>query len=1462
MSKIGMGLTKGLTLPIVAIGAASVKFALDFSHSMTNVEALVGMSSKQVAGFKDEILKLAPAVGKSPQELGEAFYFIASSGLKGEAAMRALNASARASAAGLGETKVVADAVTSAINAYGEKSLSASRATDILVAAVREGKSEPEAFAGSIGRVIPIAAKMGVSFGEVAGQMAAMSLNGTDATEAVTQISAMLASAIKPTKDGAEALKSIGMSYGDLRKEIADKGLTNTVGMLDKAFNGNIETLGKLFPNLRALRGFLALTGAEAEKYAGVIGRVTQAQGDSNKAFEIAMSKPGAKLAQAWAGIQAAMIQVGDIMLPVLGKIATQVAGLAKSFSGLSDGTKEWVVKLALGAAVFGPLILGAGRAVAAVLALRTAFLGAAAAQATLSAGGAGTGLAGLAAGAGFAGLLATGVTAGAAVAIGAAVFLAVSEGLKQGIDKAKADTSTWGKWDNFWTGFGKGMKDAATDASNWLDKLLGGASGQARIDAYGAAMGRLATMAAQATTGMGQLRAEILKIDFPKAMALPPIKAAIELDTVKSKADLLGFVDIIQKSLNVPLKEAKALTKLIFPADWGAAFGTKVKTVGKTVEDLRNKYDALQKELQKQIAFGTPQGVSKVKSAIDQVVSAWNAGKNKAEKAAKDMGEAGSIVARGIDASGYKVKVSAGNLVSFVQIPLGKAGPKFLAAGGDASGKYATGLGKTGKVTAAAAAIAAAAGKPMAAAAMAAAGYGSNMGSSFSSSLAAQAGAARAAGYAVGSAGAAGLKAGTDAGSPSKKGIYYGLMLGEGFRIGIQKGTQKAMEAASSLATSVLSVLDSALASGASINDLGSANLPTMKYAKQWATKAASMMKAIIKAMQAAFAGIDIGKATKGEGGKSSGWKAEAFGSVVSMAEAVGSIFTTFAELTTEKIDAAVIAINAVQVRAKEIGKAIAKMVNAILFALRKTVISEFVASSATRSLDLANAIAGVITTFSVITGEQIVAAVAGLDYLAGGGKEGSPIGLLSLAIKRLADAISAQFTADTTTVPVSEAAAAAVQIANDIAGIITTFSTITKKTVDAAIIGIGEVVKSAPLLGEKLKEMVGALKLPLLAVASDPDFTPTGEVATKVATFVSDIANTIGSLAGMAPTGGETTPGVGDEPGTTTPVVNIVDNALLGIAEIIKSGTALGDELKKMVTALKDPLLAVAEDPSFTPLGEVTTKLNTFITDLASFFNNLAQMVTPATESTPMVSLVQSAIDGAADVSLRAATLGEALTKMVDDLNLAVGSLEITKLTNLSVVLIEIDKIALAIKNIVVSLAEITATKVASATASGASLGQGFLAGLHSKHQAIVDEATQIAKDAAGALAGKNVTVSNITAPIIKGVPGIVAMASGGFVPARAGGTLTRLGEGGQGEWVIPQSKVRALAGVAPYAGQGNTTVGSTSVTVNFTGPIYASTPQQAQQVGSALGGSAANAAIIKLAAARRATTRGAAR
>ena len=151
----GRKLTRRLTLPLIAAGGTAIKAASDFEASMTKIESLVGLSSEAVEGFTADVRRLSGKTAQAPKDLADAMFFITSAGLRGADATETLEAAAKAAAVGLGETAVIADLATSALNAYGAENLSATQATDVMVAAVREGKLNADELAVSMGRVLP-----------------------------------------------------------------------------------------------------------------------------------------------------------------------------------------------------------------------------------------------------------------------------------------------------------------------------------------------------------------------------------------------------------------------------------------------------------------------------------------------------------------------------------------------------------------------------------------------------------------------------------------------------------------------------------------------------------------------------------------------------------------------------------------------------------------------------------------------------------------------------------------------------------------------------------------------------------------------------------------------------------------------------------------------------------------------------------------------------------------------------------------------------------------------------------------------------------------------------------------------------------------------------------------------------------------------------------------------------------
>ena len=142
-ARVGASMTRSLTVPILAIAGVSAKMASDFETSMTKVSALAGVAQKDIAGFREDVLRLAGATAQAPVDLAEALYFVASAGLKDAQVLPVLAASARGAAAQMGDAATIGHLLTGVLVAYQKEAPSAAQAMDILVTAIKEGKAEP-----------------------------------------------------------------------------------------------------------------------------------------------------------------------------------------------------------------------------------------------------------------------------------------------------------------------------------------------------------------------------------------------------------------------------------------------------------------------------------------------------------------------------------------------------------------------------------------------------------------------------------------------------------------------------------------------------------------------------------------------------------------------------------------------------------------------------------------------------------------------------------------------------------------------------------------------------------------------------------------------------------------------------------------------------------------------------------------------------------------------------------------------------------------------------------------------------------------------------------------------------------------------------------------------------------------------------------------------------------------------
>lgn len=367
MRSLGMQMSTYLSLPIILAGKKIENTFMNYETALAHITGLTGTAAETTAQWDIELRKLGSAMGQKPQELADALYFIASSGLDDAYSMDVLTKSALAATAGLGQVKDIADLVTGAMVAYGEENLSAQRTVDVLTAAVREGKAEATDMAHAIGFVIPNAAQLGVTFDQVAATLAAMTTVNIKTNTAAWYLRQILMSLLKPSQQAEDALSSMGTSSAHLRDVLkGQNGLLNALGEInDLTIRFGEDAVAKVFPEVRELTGFFAVMGENLENNKIIFDLVNDSAGDTQDAFNVISETLRFQLNRALSDLNNAMIEVGasmkDDLINILNSLQKKLQQLAEWWKNLSERQQQFILRIAALIAAMGPILIITG---------------------------------------------------------------------------------------------------------------------------------------------------------------------------------------------------------------------------------------------------------------------------------------------------------------------------------------------------------------------------------------------------------------------------------------------------------------------------------------------------------------------------------------------------------------------------------------------------------------------------------------------------------------------------------------------------------------------------------------------------------------------------------------------------------------------------------------------------------------------------------------------------------------------------------------------------------------------------------------------------------------------------------------------------------------------------------------------------------------------------------------------
>lgn len=360
MGRIGMALTTGLTLPLLGVGGSAAKMAIGFETGMAQIQALVGVTDDELDELSEAALRMGREFGVSAQEAAEGLFFLKSAGLDNATAIETMELAAIGAASGLGDMTTLANGMTTVMTNFG---LTGEEAMDKFFVAVKKAKVEPEEMAHILNLNAASAASVGMSFDDLAGVTAFLTVAMGDSSAAGTSMRGMLTKVIKPSEQAKDALAEIGLT-GEEFAEMMSTDLVGTLHILDEAFTGigKNDWMGKVFEDSEAIKGVAAILNQTEEDVRAFGEEVSQSAGATATAWEIMSETAGVRLKQSVEGLKSALIPLGqsivDLVIPGVERLAELATDFVEKWQNLSKETQTLILKMTGLTVALGPAFL------------------------------------------------------------------------------------------------------------------------------------------------------------------------------------------------------------------------------------------------------------------------------------------------------------------------------------------------------------------------------------------------------------------------------------------------------------------------------------------------------------------------------------------------------------------------------------------------------------------------------------------------------------------------------------------------------------------------------------------------------------------------------------------------------------------------------------------------------------------------------------------------------------------------------------------------------------------------------------------------------------------------------------------------------------------------------------------------------------------------------------------------
>lgn len=361
---LGSALVGSLTKVVAAAGIGKMLQSAftggtAFESTMAKVGTIADTAKVPLESLSSQVLQVSGDMHIGANEIAEAAYQAISAGQDTGNAVAFAGQASMLATAGFTSSASAVDILTTALNAYGKGADEAGHVSDVLLTTQNLGKTSVDELAGSMGRVIPLAAAYNVSMENLSSGLAIMTANGIATAEASTYTKSMLNELGDTGSTVGKILKQqTGKSFAELNAD--GKSLGDALQVLYDSVGGNATKFAGLWSSVEAGTGALSLASSGADKFNGVLQQMQADSGLTQTAYDTMTDTMAYKLDGVKTNAQNLGTALFDAVSGRLGEAVTLAGGYLQTLS--ESVQQNGIAGLAQGlAAVFTDLTTNIG---------------------------------------------------------------------------------------------------------------------------------------------------------------------------------------------------------------------------------------------------------------------------------------------------------------------------------------------------------------------------------------------------------------------------------------------------------------------------------------------------------------------------------------------------------------------------------------------------------------------------------------------------------------------------------------------------------------------------------------------------------------------------------------------------------------------------------------------------------------------------------------------------------------------------------------------------------------------------------------------------------------------------------------------------------------------------------------------------------------------------------------------